>query len=131
MNFPRLRRANGAALRGTYAMISALQRYWYDEDRVSQGPEFVHFECKALDPDAVIWLLRVAPTGSISLQYDESIVAQMSAPDSLAILKSEGTPTEIAEDIVTTLTSKLAVRIHEHARMSLESDLSRWIAENV
>lgn len=120
----------GAAFRNLNAMINALQRYWYDEDRVSQGPEFVHFECKALDPDAVIWQLRVAPTGSISLQYDDLVVSQMSALDSLALLKSEGTPAQVAEDIVTTLTARLAVAMHEHARMSLESDFSRWIAEN-
>jgi hypothetical protein len=90
----------------------------------------VHFECKTLDPDAVIWQLQVAPTGSISLRYDDSIVARMSASDSITLLKSDATPSDIAEEIVTTLTSRLAIRIHAHALMSLESDLSRWIVEH-
>ena len=112
-------------------MITALKQYWYDDKEVLQGSEFVAFQCEALDPDAVIWHLLVAPTGSITLRYDTCIVSSIAAQEGWAILRSDGTPSEIAEDIVVKLTSKLAVQIHEHASMSLESDLSRWIADNL
>ena len=87
------------------------------------------FVIEAADPDAVIWRLRVERAGDAVLFYGEEVASHLPGRESLAILKSEGNPAELAEEFMAELTSQLAIRMHEHARMNLEADLSRWIAE--
>lgn len=112
-------------------MNAMAQRYCYHVAAgFYRGPDLMFFEGQALDPDAVIWHLRVTMSGSATLKYDETIVGELTPQTGLQMLRSEGGPLEIAEALLEKMTSKLAIEMHEHARMVLESDLSHWIAEN-
>jgi hypothetical protein len=92
-------------------------------------PDTPLFAAQASDPDAVIWHLRLDQAGRATLLYNDDEVAALSPAQAAAFLRAPDNPTERAEDLMAALTSNLAVVMHDHARISLESDLSRWIAQ--
>jgi hypothetical protein len=92
-------------------------------------PEAPLFAAQASDPDAIIWYLRIDQDGRVTLLYNEDEVAALTPAQSAAFMQAPDNPAERAEDLIAAITGDLAVVMHEHARISLESDLSRWIAQ--
>jgi hypothetical protein len=88
----------------------------------------LNFIARASDPDAVIWSLKIDQAGKATLLYNDDEVAELMPGQSTNIFRLQANPAERAEDLVDAITSDLAVLMHESARASLESDLSRWIA---
>ncbi len=103
--------------------------YDVEESATTEIPSAV-FLAEAVDPDAAIWYLLVDSRGHAMLQYDEDIVAGLTWIEGSSILRSERNLMERVEEFLAAILSQLAVQMHERARTSLESDLSRWVIEN-
>jgi hypothetical protein len=89
------------------------------------------FIAEAPDRDASIWMLWVEKCGRSILQYEGDIVAMIDCHQGAEVLHLDECPFERAEDLITLVTKDLAVQMDVNSRMSLETDLARWIAENL
>lgn len=89
------------------------------------------FVADAADKDATVWMLWVEKCGRSMLQYEGDIVAMLDCHQGAEILHLDECPFERAEDLLTRITQDLAIQMDVNARMSLETELARWVAQNL
>lgn len=85
----------------------------------------------AIDEQSKTWMLWVEKCGRSMLQFDGEIVAMLDSHDGAKILHLDECPFERAEDLILRITENLMFPMEADVRFSLESELARWVAENL